>query len=303
MEVNLLGKTELWIKNITLNNVDLSEIARVVSETLKLGKEEVLVTDAGEDYIVIDILRNTLEAENIYGKKKELLNKLKNILGVKVSEETTIHSEGVLGFIELDNEVAREVIIKTNEILVNLLQKISRRCIIFSTGEEVRKGIVKDTNSPYIKERLKKEGFNVDIGPVLPDDTDLIASTLMNAVDDGYGLIITTGGVGAESKDRTIEALKKVDPEAATPYIMKFHRGTGRHEKDGVKIGVGNVGRSLIVSLPGPNDEVMLCMETLVEGLKKGMNKYELAGRVAKTLKNKYVSEHGGISDVRWNDY
>jgi molybdenum cofactor synthesis domain-containing protein len=298
MEVNLLGKTELWIKNIFLNDVDLSEIARAVSETLKLGREEVLVTDAGEDYVVVDILRNTLEAENIYGKKKELLDKLKNIHGVKVTEETTIHSEGVLGFIELDYAVAQEVLTKTKEIVENLLEKISKRCIVFPTGEEVRRGVVKDTNSPYIRDRLNKEGFSVDIGSVLPDDTDLIASAIMNAVDNGYGLIITTGGVGAEAKDRTIEALKKIDPDAATPYIMKFHRGTGRHEKDGVKIGVGSVGLSLIVSLPGPNDEVRLCMETLIEGLSKGLDKYELAEEIVRTLKNKYISEHGGMNHV-----
>jgi len=296
MEVNLLGKTELWIKNIFLNDVDLSEIARAVSETLKLGREEVLVTDAGEDYVVVDILRNTLEAENIYGKKKELLSKLKSIPGVEVTEETTIHSEGVLGFIDLDDAVAREVLTKTKEIVENLLEKISKRCIVFPTGEEVRRGVVKDTNSPYIRERLKKEGFSVDIGSVLPDDTDLIASAIMNAVDNGYGLIITTGGVGAEAKDRTIEALKKIDPDAATPYVMKFHRGTGRHEKDGVKIGVGSVGPSLIVSLPGPNDEVRLCMETLIEGLSKGLDKYELAEEIVRTLKNKYIS--GGIGHV-----
>jgi molybdopterin biosynthesis enzyme MoaB len=111
-------------------------------------------------------------------------------------------------------------------------------------------------------------------------------------------LIITTGGVGAEAKDRTIEALKKIDPDAATPYIMKFHRGTGRHEKDGVKIGVGSVGLSLIVSLPGPNDEVRLCMETLIEGLSKGLDKYELAEEIVRTLKNKYISEHGGMNHV-----
>ena len=298
MEVNLLGKTELWIKNIYLNDVDLSEITRAVSETLKLGRDEVIVTDAGKDYVVVDILRNTLEAENIYGRKKELLDRLKTIPGVEVNGETTIHSEGVLGFIELDDDVARQVLNKTKEIVDDLLQKISRRCMVFPTGEEVLSGVVKDTNSPYIRDRLEKEGFRVDIGSVLPDDTDLIASAILNAVDNGYGLIITTGGVGAEAKDRTVEALKKIDPDAATPYVMKFHRGTGRHEKDGVKIGVGSIGPSLIVSLPGPNDEVRLCMETLIEGLKKGLDKYGLAEEIVRTLKSKYISEHGGMSHV-----
>jgi molybdenum cofactor synthesis domain-containing protein len=303
MEVNLLGKTELWIKNITLKDVDLNEIAKAVSETLKIGREEVFVTDAGDDYIVVDILRTTMEAENIYGKKKGLLEKLGSIPGVEVSEETTIHSEGVLGFIELNEEVACEVLTETKKIVSNMLERISKRCMVFSTGEEVRKGVVKDTNSPYIRERLEKEGFKVDIGSTLPDDTDLIVSAIMNAVSDGYGLIITTGGVGAEAKDRTIEALKKVDPDAVTPYIMKFHKGTGRHEKDGVRIGVGNVELSFIISLPGPNDEVKMCIEVLIEGLNRGLNKHELADEIVRTLKNKYIIEHGGFSHVGGKNY
>ena len=44
------------------------------------------------------------------------------------------------------------------------------------------------------------------------------------AVEAGYGVVVTTGGVGAESKDHTIEALLKVDPQAATPYLTYFRR-------------------------------------------------------------------------------
>ena len=291
MDVNLLGKTELWIKNIGLRSVDLNELAKGVSETLGLKREEVLVTDAGSDYVVIDVLRNTVKAEYIYGKKKELLKKLGSIPGIETSERTTFHSEGVLGFIELDEQLARKVLTKTKDIADELIQKISRRCMVFPTGKEVREGVVKDTNSPYIQERLERERYKVTTGPVLPDDENQIAAAITNSIDEGYGLIITTGGVGAEAKDRTIEALRKIDPNAATPYIMKFHQGTGRHEKTGVMIGVGTFGLSLIVSLPGPNDEVKLCLETLIEGLNKELDKYGLADKIVRTIKKKYIAK------------
>lgn len=292
MEVNLLGKTELWIKDISLRNVNLSEIAKIVSETLGLKKEEVFVTDAGPDHIVLDILRNIVEAENIYGKKKELLKKLESIPGVEITDRTSIHSEGVLGFIELDEQFARKILTQTKDITDELIQKISRRCMVFPTGEEVRKDVIKDTNSPYIKERLVSEGYKVTIGSVLPDDEYQIAAAITNSIDEGYGLIITTGGVGAEVKDRTIEALRRIDPKAATPYIMKFHQGTGRHAKSGVMIGVGTVGPSVIVSLPGPTDEVKLSLEQLIEGLNKEFDKHELADKIARTIKKKYISKH-----------
>jgi len=289
MEVNLLGKTELWITGICLRNVNLSELAKVVSETLGLKMEEVFVIDAGPDHVVIDVIRNTVKAEHIYGKKTELLKKLGSIAGVEVSDRTSIHSEGVLGFIELDEQFARKVLTKTKDIADELRQKISRRCMVFPTGEEVRKDIIKDTNSPYIKKRLESEGYKVAIGPVLPDDEYLIAAAVMNSIDEGYGLIITTGGVGAEAKDRTIEALRKIDPKAATPYIMKFHQGTGRHAKAGVMIGVGTFGLSIIISLPGPNDEVKLSLEQLIEGFNMEFDKHELADKIARTIKKKYI--------------
>lgn len=301
MELNLLGKTELWIKNIRLEEVDLSEVSAAVAGVLGIPREEILVTDAGDEHIVLDILRDTVDAGNIFGKKKELIEKLSEIPGIHVSNITEIHSEGVLGFIELEKEEAEEVLSRTREIVDSVLTKISKRCIVFSTGEEVLKGTVMDTNSPYIKERLEREGFRVDIGPTLPDDVDSIMGALLDALDGGYGLIITTGGVGAEAKDKTVEALERIDPAAATPYIMKFQKGLGRHAKEGVRIGVAEVGPSMIISIPGPHDEVRMCMEIIVEGLKSNINKEEMARRIASTLKGKYT--HDRPSHEKWKGH
>jgi len=293
VKVNLLGKTELWIRNIKLEQADLNTIAAAVSEVLGLRDEEVFVTDASDDHITLDILRTEMDAENLYGKKDEVLRKLASIPGVSVSDETTLHSEGILGFISLEEEAAKEVLDKSQEMAADLLRNIRKRCMVFPTGEEVRKRLVKDTNSPYIRGRLQSEGFKVDIGPVLRDDTESISAALGDAIDRGYGLIITTGGVGAESKDRTVEAMTKLDREAATPYVMKYHKGTGRHEKEGVRVAVGSVGPTLMVALPGPNDEVRMSMETIVAALNRGYDKRRLADEIARTLKGKYVSGEG----------
>jgi molybdenum cofactor synthesis domain-containing protein len=292
VKVNLLGKTELWIRNIRLEQADLNKIAAAVSDVLGLRDEEVFVTDASDDHITLDILRTEMDAERLYGKKEEILGKLASIPGVGVTEETTLHSEGILGFISLNEDTAREVLDKSEEMAADLLSNIQRRCMIFPTGEEVRRKLIKDTNSPYIRDRLASEGFKADVGPVLRDDTDSISAALSDAIDRGFGLIITTGGVGAESKDRTVEAMMKLDREAATPYVTKYHKGTGRHEKEGVRIAVGSVGPTLMIALPGPNDEVRMSMETIVVGLKNGYDKRRLADEIAKTLKSKYVSGH-----------
>lgn len=292
MKLSLLGKTELWIKGIRLEQADLSRIAAVISDILKLESKDVFVTDASDDHITLDILRSEVEAENLYGKKNEMFRRLAEISGVRITSETTLHSEGILGLVSLEEDVAREVIEKSEVIAAEVMDKVQRRCMVFPTGDEVHRGLIKDTNSPYLKDRLESEGFTIAIGMVLRDDIDVIFAALNDAINSGYGLIITTGGVGAESKDRTIEAMIRLDKDMATPYIAKYRKGTGRHEKDGVRIGVGRIGPTLLVALPGPNDEVRMSVETLISGLKKGYDKQKLAEEIARTLKGKYFSDH-----------
>jgi hypothetical protein len=83
-----------------------------------------------------------------------------------------------------------------------------------------------------------------------------------------------------------------LDPNAATPYIAKFQKGTGRHEKDGVRIGIGRVGQTLIIALPGPNDEVKIGIEVIIRCLEIGVNKETLANELAKSLRDKLRKKH-----------
>lgn len=289
MELDLFGKTEIWIENIILKDVDLREIACAVAEALALKGDEVIVTDVKENRVVLDVLRKTIHAEQIFGKKDELLKKLSEMPGVVITAETTIHSEGVLGFIALDRETAGEVIERSKQMINEVKNKIAKRAIIFPTGFEVEKGIIKDTNTPILTEWFEKEGYEVTKGSPLEDDENQIASNILNAISTGYGVIIITGGVGAEHKDKTVEGVLKVDPNAATPYIVKFNVGTGRHVKEGVRVAVGKAGEAIIIALPGPTEEVKLCLEVIVQGLSQKLDKYTLADNIANVLRKRLI--------------
>lgn len=287
MELDLLGKTEIWIENINLRNIDLGEIARVTAEVLELKRGEVIVTDVREKRIVLDVLRKTVNAEHVFGKKNELFERLSELPGVTITKETTVHSEGILGFIVLDKEVAKEVNERSKQIINQIENKVAQRAIVFSTGSEIKKGMIKDTNTPVIMERLEKEGYNVTGGRTLDDDEDCITVNILDAISMGYGLIILTGGIGAEDKDKTVEGILKVDPDAAVPYIVKYNVGTGRHVKDGVKIAVGRAGETIIIALPGPTEEAKLGLEAVVKGLSEGFNKHALANYIAGVLRKR----------------
>jgi len=286
MKLELLEKTEIWIKPIRISEANLSLIAEKVAEILHLDNKEVLVVDVREDLITLDILKKSVRAEDIIGKKNMLLTTLSQIPGVFITPETELHSEGILGLIDIeDPKTAGEILDGMERMRCEVSDRLQKRAIVFPSGFEIQEGMIVDTNTPYIKNRLMQAGFNVRLGNALDDELESIVLDLRIALNQGYGLIITTGGVGAENKDRMVEALIRLDPDASTPYIVRYEKGTGRHEKDGVKIGVAYVRPSLIIALPGPHEEVKVGMEVIVEGLRNGIGKTELAA----TLSNVYI--------------
>lgn len=292
MELELLEKTEIWIKPIRTRDVNLTMVAEEVARVLNLEKSEVIVIDVREDVIALDILKKTVKAADILGKREALLRVLAEIPGVSLTRETTIHSEGILGLIDIEDKKSGNILKKMERMGQQVLERIRSRTIVFPSGFELEKHLIQDTNSPYIMERLKREGYTVTIGNVLEDRLDAIVTALTRAVGEGFGLIITTGGVGAEDKDRTIEALLRLDPAASTPYIIHYEKGKGRHEKDGVRVGVAYVKPSLIVALPGPHTEVKMGMEVLVDGLKRGLGKEDLAAALSQSYKEFLKQAH-----------
>lgn len=292
MEYNLLEKTEVWLTGVRLSGVNLTDLAAAAAEVLGLDPVEVLVVDVRDNLVTLDILRKTVLAEDIAGKQAALLERLSTIPGLELTPETAIHSDGVLGFIALDPAEAAGVLERTQALTGSLLASIARRAIVFSSGFEVRQGMIQDTNGPYIRETLARQGFQITVGPVLEDDELAVARALEEAISRAYGLVITTGGVGAENKDRTVEGLLRVDPGAATAWLVKYEQGQGRHEKEGVRIAVGQVGPTTLITLPGPHDEVQTALPVICRHLEQGAaDKYTLADQVAAALRAKLAAK------------
>lgn len=285
--MNLLEKSELWVEKIEIEHVDLNEVAVSVAKVLGMEEKDVLVVDVRRNHITLDILRRTVDAGQIAGKERELLDALGRIRGVHLTEESFIHSNGVLGLIALDPSEVEDVLKHTYEVANTVKEAFNRRACVFPTGFEVQEGMIKDTNSPYIAGVLEDMGYEVNIKPPISDNCDTIRGSLEAAIDEGYSLIITTGGVGAEDKDFTVEAVMQIDPHAAAPWLVKYQKGTGRHVKDGIRIAVGEAGQVKIVALPGPNDEVRMAMDVLAANLVKGFHKYKTAEEIASVLRQK----------------
>jgi molybdenum cofactor synthesis domain-containing protein len=293
MEWDLLEKTTFWVDGTHLDEANLGEVAAAAASALGLQADEVMVVDVQNDTVAFDLLRRKVAAESVAGKSGEILRRLAEVPGVTLTDDASLHSEGVLGFIALDTETAQQVISRSEEMGASVAAAVSSRACVFASGSEVIAGNIEDTNSPYLIEALTEAGYRAEFGGIIRDSTAEAINRLEDALMKGFGLIVTTGGVGAESKDHTIEAVLQLDREAHTPWILKFTPDMRRHHKEGVRIAVGRVGISRIVSLPGPNAEVREGCRALLTGIGRGLDDAALAEAVASAIRERWLDRMG----------
>ncbi len=284
----LFNKTEIFIKGLVLEDVDLGAVASVVAHQLGIGQDKVLVIDARDDLISLDVLQQEIETRRIVGRESELLQALAQVPGLSLTEDACIHSQGVLGMLGVKGVSARDLASKMADTESIIERMVARRCLVFPTGNEIIESKISDTNTPFLVEAMRGAGFTAQAGEVLPDDEDVVVGKLLEAASMGFGVVLSSGGTGAEKKDCMVEAIQQIDPAAATSYIAHFTKGQGRHHKDGVRIAVGRVDRTIFVALPGPHSEVAQATPVLLQGLAQGWSKTTFAEALAALLRKNY---------------
>ena len=111
-----------------------------------------------------------------------------------------------------------------------------------------------DGSGPAVILALREAGFDVAPEPILlPDDENLIASTLARLADSGTRLIITSGGTGLTPGDRTPAATQRVI-DREVPGLAELMRAAGLATTPMAALSRGVVGvrgTTLIANLPG----------------------------------------------------
>src|SRR3990170_6631291 len=146
MEFHLFEKTELLIENIHLSHVNLGRVASSVAAVLGFDSRDAAVIDVRPGTVAIDILRTEVTLEHILGKGEALLLALRTIDGVTVTDETTVHSEGILGLVNVSQDRYSSLETGVNKIARQIDDAVRLRAMVFPTGEEIIKGDIEDTN-------------------------------------------------------------------------------------------------------------------------------------------------------------
>ncbi len=141
------------------------------------------------------------------------------------------------------------------------------------------------TNVAAAQNIMGSAGFEVTAAGAVLDDEDAIVGRVLRLVSEGFGVVLTTGGVGAEDKDRTIEALQRCDPQLATEVLATYAVGHGRHIKPHVRIAVGQIEWTRVIALPGPTREVVAALPVVIDGLQRGLSDDHFARTLAEVLR------------------
>lgn len=87
---------------------------------------------------------------------------------------------------------------------------------IVTTGSEIQKGLIQDTFTPVLKEKLSEFPTEI-IGQAMPgDDKAQITKEILNFADAGADLIICTGGMSVDPDDRTPGGIHDTGAEIIT---------------------------------------------------------------------------------------
>ncbi len=102
------------------------------------------------------------------------------------------------------------------EPLFSILPYHQKKVGIVTTGSEVAKGLIRDTFTPVLEEKLREFPTEV-LGRTMPgDDRKRITGDILNFVEQGADLVLCTGGMSVDPDDRTPGAIRDTGARIVT---------------------------------------------------------------------------------------
>lgn len=102
------------------------------------------------------------------------------------------------------------------EPLFSILPFKNKKAGIVTTGSEVKKGLIQDTFTPVLKEKLGEYSCQV-LGQTTPgDDRRQITADILKFIEEGADMVICSGGMSVDPDDRTPGAIKDTGAQVIT---------------------------------------------------------------------------------------
>lgn len=147
------------------------------------------------------------------------------------------------------------------------------RVLVITVSDRASSGAREDRSGPLLVDLLRAADYDVTGPRLVSDGVDPVSAGLAQGIEEGFGLIVTSGGTGVSPRDCTPEATRRFVTRELVGVAEHLRREGARHTplaalSRGI-VGVadateeGRVG-TLLVNLPGSTKGVEQSTAALV---------------------------------------
>jgi molybdenum cofactor biosynthesis protein B len=130
------------------------------------------------------------------------------------------------------------------------------------------RSLTDDKSGQWISKRAKKEGHDVVVHQVVPDDEGAITEIIHKIINDGNTrVILLTGGTGISSKDVTIEAVRPLWTKELTAFGPLFAQLSFEQIDSAALLSratAGLIGETVLFCIPGSLKACKLACKALI---------------------------------------
>lgn len=136
-------------------------------------------------------------------------------------------------------------------------------------SDTVAAGRAEDHAGALVRERLDAAGITCPDVEVIPDEPAELETRIRQWVERKVALIVTVGGTGIGSRDRTVETVQPM-LDREIPGIMEAARSHGQRRMPYAMLSrgvAGLIGKTLVITLPGSTSGASEHLDALIPGI------------------------------------